>query len=174
LVAGTNNYTIGTGATFNATRPIRIDAATLTDGSNDYPLLILDEVHRWRAILNKSLQFRPEVVYYDSEYPNGKLWFYGTPDKVYTVTLDAQVPFTTFASLATSVSMPPGWQRALSLNLAIELSPEYEDLMVNPLLVQRAGLALFNLKRTGHKSAELITDLGANVSYNILSDAYSH
>lgn len=123
-VAGTASYTIGSGATWNTTRPLRIESAFIRDSGNDYPLdVVVREVYD--AISAKTTQGRPELLYYDPSVANGTVYPYGVPDAVYTVFLNSYKQLQSFAALTTTVVLPPGYLRAIKSNLAIDLAPGY-------------------------------------------------
>lgn len=127
LVAGTQNYTIGSGATFNTVRPIEILQAWVRDqNSQDYPLEIWDE-GRWSQILQKSLQGVPRVLRYLPSFANGSIGLFEVPGAGMTFTLYivTRKQFTALTADAT-VSLPPGYERALITNLAVEEAPYYD------------------------------------------------
>ena len=47
------------------------------------------------------------------------------PDAALTITLVHDEAFTALASVSTSLSFPPGYERALRYALAVELAPEF-------------------------------------------------
>lgn len=124
LVAGTGTYTIGSGATINTTRPVKIESALIREDDIDDPVTIVDG-SRFDWISDKSSEGRPDRLYYDADYPTGTINLHPVPDKAYTLLLYSHKPLTSFASTATSVSLPPGYERALAYNLAVEMAPEF-------------------------------------------------
>jgi hypothetical protein len=124
LVGGTTSYTIGTGQTFNTARPMQIISAYVRSGTTDYPLEIISD-EKYAAIANKASQGIPEYLNYDNGYPAGTIKLYGTPSSAYVIYLLTEKALTAFSTLDTAASLPPGWEKALTDNLAVELEPEY-------------------------------------------------
>lgn len=116
-------YTIGTGATFNTTRPVQIVSAYIRDGSTDYELTQKSD-EDYARIQNKSLSGIPFFFNYDYGYPTGKIKLYPAPQG-YTLFLLMEKELSGFSTLNEEVSLPPGWERALKYNLAVELAPEF-------------------------------------------------
>jgi hypothetical protein len=123
-VAATASYTIGSGATWNTTRPLRIESAFLRYSGTDYPLRVLSREEYDRITL-KSTQFMPEALYYEPSVANGLVYLYGVPDAVYSVYLNSLKQLQSFAALTTTVVLPPGYLRAIKTNLSLELAPAY-------------------------------------------------
>jgi hypothetical protein len=123
-VTNTASYTIGTGATFNTSRPIKIISAyTRNGGSDDYPVdIITDE--NYAIICQKAVNGRPYYLNYTTSYPNGVIKLWPVPDKVYPLTLVSEKELSS-VTLAGDVAFPPGWERALTYALAVDLAPEY-------------------------------------------------
>ena len=128
LVSGTASYTIGSGATFNTTRPLDILSAFIRDDGYDYPLRILDR-EEYDAITYKAASFQPEALYYQPSVANGIIYLHGVPAKTYSVTnglyINSMKQLQRFAALTTDIVLPPGYKRAIKYNLAPELAPEY-------------------------------------------------
>ena len=123
-VAGTASYTIGSGATWNTTRPLRIESAFLRSNSIDYPLTVLNrEEYDWLPL--KTTQYQPEYLFYYPAVANGTVTLYGVPDAIYTVFLNSYKQLQSFAALTDVVVLPPGYLRAIKSNLALELAPGY-------------------------------------------------
>jgi hypothetical protein len=126
LVAGQSSYTIGTSGNFNTTRPFKIEGAYIRDSNNqDSFVEVTDDQNRYNLIGVKSTQGRPYILLYDPQMSTGKIYLYYTPDTTYTLYLDSWKPVTQVSSLSTSLTFPPGYERAIKYNLAIELAPEY-------------------------------------------------
>ena len=125
LVVGTASYTIGTGATISTDRPERIEHAyTRESGNLDYPLDIINS-DSYESIIQKDLQSRPEVLYYNPEYPLGKIFLYPTPSTASTLVITSWTQLQSFATIATAVSLPSGYEDAMAYNLALRIAPEY-------------------------------------------------
>lgn len=123
LVGSTNTYSIGTSQTFNTTRPVNILDAYIRINNIDYQMDVINE-DMYNDIGDKSSLGRPILLTYTQSYPYGSIRVWPTPDQAYTIYLVCEKPLTSYA-LADTVSLPPGWERALIYNLAVELAPEY-------------------------------------------------
>lgn len=122
-VNGTNTYSIGTGQTFNTTRPVKIITAYTREGTQDYPLEIITD-ENYATITSKSAGGRPYYLNYIASYPNGSIKLWPTPSAAYSLILVSEKELATVA-LATDIVFPPGWERALQYALAVDLAPEY-------------------------------------------------
>ena len=97
----------------------------MTINDIDYPLDILTD-SQYAAEPNKTLQASmPTGIYYDPSYPDGRVYVVPVPDTALTITLVHDEAFTALASVSTSLSFPPGYERALRYALAVELAPEF-------------------------------------------------
>jgi hypothetical protein len=128
LSSGVASYTVGSGATFNTTRPLNILSAFLRDSGTDYPLGILTR-EEYDRIQGKTTQSQPEYLLYTPSVANGVITLYGVPAKAYAVTdglyINSQKQLQQFTGLTTAIVLPPGYKRMLRYNLAPELAPEY-------------------------------------------------
>jgi hypothetical protein len=73
----------------------------------------------------KTLTGVPYFLNYDNANPVDNLRLYPYPSTAYSIFLLTEKPLTSLSTLDTSLSLPPGWDRALVYNLALELAPEY-------------------------------------------------
>lgn len=138
LSAGTASYTIGSGGTWNTTRPTRIDSAFIRDSSGqDYPIEIITK-EQYDAIWLKTTQSLPEQLFYDPAYPLGTVYWYCVPDASYTAYINSWKQLQSFAGLTTVLALPPGYERAIKYNLALEIAPEYNR-MPSAVLAQIAN-----------------------------------
>lgn len=124
LVGGTSSYTIGPSATFNTTRPVKIISAYVRSGSIDYPLTVVSD-ESFSTITYKSTGGIPEFLNYSNAYPTATIKLYPSPSSAYELFILTEKPLTAFSSLSTVVSLPPGWERMLKHNLAMEMAPEF-------------------------------------------------
>lgn len=156
-VAGTASYTIGSGATWNTTRPLRIESAFLRDSSSNDSHVAIYNRDEYDAIPLKTTQFRPEALYYTPAVANGTVTLYGVPDAVYTLYLNSLKALQSFALLTTTVVLPPGYQRMLRYNLALEIAPEYNRKVPDAVLaIARESKA--NIKRLNSRTPKLRLD----------------
>lgn len=166
LVGGTASYTIGTGQTLNTTRPTLIIEAHITDVNTDYHMdIIPDEVYE--AIPVKSSQGIPEFINYDNGYSAGRIRLYPTPSSNYTLSIMSEKPLVVLA-LTDTLSLPPGWERALTYNLALEIAPEY-GVTPDPLVVSIAKESRGLIALTVSKNRPMTPLNSFGAKYNILS-----
>lgn len=126
LTGNDGSYTIGTGGDFNTTRPLKIRAATIVEPSGtDRTELEVLSMEEYAYQTDLTVTGRPQRVYYDANYPTGTLRFHPVPSQTYTVTLYTEKPLTNFTTVNDTVTMPPGYERALAYNLAVEIAPEF-------------------------------------------------
>lgn len=124
LTAGDGIYTIGATGDFAVSRPVRIVSAYITNGTTDTALNIID-ARTYAAIPVKTTQGTPDSIYLESNFPNATIKLYPVPSGAYTLNLVSEKPLTEYTALTTTLSLPPGYERALKYNLAIEIAPEF-------------------------------------------------
>ncbi len=165
LTAGTGAYSIG--SSVNTDRPIRIEYAYIRDNGKDHPLDLIDN-DRYNAIVDKSLQGLPRYLFYNPQYSLGEVYLWPVPDKNYSLYLDSWKPFTKFQNLTDNVNFPPGYERALKYNLAVELAPEYGK-PLPPEIVAVAQESLKDIQSVNafHVEASLDVPCGNRGSFNI-------
>lgn len=174
LVAGTQSYTIGTGGVFNTPRPLRIENAMLEDQSIsptiEYPVDIINE-DQWAAIQIKDLGAQlPTKLYYETTSPLGVIYLYPKPTAANKLVIYPWKPLTSFASVNTTVDMPPGYYKALRYNLAVMLSPEYGR-PVDQMVLSEAMESKENIKRMNVQPIYMTADSATvgRKSFNIYS-----
>lgn len=126
LTAGLGAYTIGTGATINAPRPVRIEWAFTRDAQNiDRAVQVVsDDLYSQIAIKNLGDTY-PVALYYEPTYPYGIITLWPLPPAALTLHIGAWDVLTEFATLNATVSVPPGYEDALVYSLVERLCPEY-------------------------------------------------
>jgi hypothetical protein len=127
LTPGLNPHTIGTGGTFNTTRPVRIDRASLVLASSanaELPLAMLSDAE-WQSTQGKLVTGNPTSLWVETAYPLAKLWLHPVPVSADTLVLYTWQQLGRFASTSSAVAFPPGYEEALIFNLAKRLAPEY-------------------------------------------------
>jgi hypothetical protein len=180
LVSGTSVYTIGPTGVWVAQRPTQIYDAFITDANQlNYPLAILTQ-DKWNNIGMLTITSQiPTAIFYDSQYPNGIINIFPIPLLNYTITLNCELQIANFVNLTTAFSMPPGYLRAYTSNLSLELMangwPCLLDEKQLTALVNVASTSKGNIKRANIK--EVLADYDAAIvsksyaTYNIFSDS---
>ena len=146
LTAGTANYTIGPSGTFDTTRPVRIDSAFTRDSAGlDYPILIVDKAD-YDGISLKTVSTRPQYLYYDTQYPLAYVRLLYVPDASYTLYINSWKQLQQFTDGTTALALPPGYQRMIVYNLAIEVAAEY-GMELSPSVIAIATQSKSAIKR---------------------------
>lgn len=117
-------YTIGPTGDFVTTRPTRITAATVNDGGSDF-VLTMYSIDQYASIHDKVISGTPDSIYIDYNFPNTTFKLYPVPSSAYTITFYSEKPLSENSSINDTLTVPPGYERALRYNLANEIAPEY-------------------------------------------------
>lgn len=159
-------YTIGPGATWDQARPLWIqDAGIIQLNNSNTPLELpmqIWTVDQWAAESLKQTQSAlPMALYYDygfSTTGRGTVSLWPVPS-VGTLNIALYTPtaLTQFANLATPYTFPPGYDRALRLQLAVELAPEFGR-PIDPTLAALAEDAFADIKRANTRLMDLTVD----------------
>lgn len=170
IMASKQSYTLGpSGTDIVAVRPISVENARLLYNEVNYPVEIIDQ-DQWAAIRVTTLTSNlPRYVYITGDWPNTTLKFWATPTVPMQVILGVMHPIMGMA-LADTLSVPPGYERAIASNLAVEIAPEF-GASVSPELARIASSSLGWLKKANRKPIRVRT-LGLNDArpYNIYAD----
>lgn len=132
LVAQQKVYTLGPGGNWNTERPVGIDSMYLqyTDAnSGPPPLNLLVELYnqdQYNAIIVPNTTTTiPNAAYIDDAFPMRNVYLWPIPQVPYAINLFTWSLVDGFAAITSPISLPPGYERALRFNLALELAPEY-------------------------------------------------
>lgn len=185
LVPGQYRYTIGTsgGADINQARPLRIldspgTAYVVDTNGNRYNLEVVTQ-DRWNLIWNitQVSSDYPNSLFYDPQFPLGIINLYPVPTIGWTLYFDSRIQFTDPSTLTTQITLPPGYEAAITDNLAIELWPYFKQdgSAPPPYLLALASRSLGWVKRTNTKPTYLNYDpeivSRGNGVYNVYSDS---
>ncbi len=175
---GAMTYSIGPSADFPMdVRPDRIEAAFLrqTNTGNlavDYPLQLIQARETYNNIALKSLQSFPTYLFYDSDWPTGTLYPWPIPQaSIYSLFVSVKAVLSEFPDLATPISLPPEYFKALHTNLAVVLRDAY-DLPPKPVAIAQAKVALNTLRKANTQIPRLQMPGGLATPgrYNVYSD----
>ena len=177
VTPGTGTYSIGTGGTWNTTRPMKIERAfvrftpsTLT--AYDFNLEIISN-DRYQEIFMKAIQVTyPLYLCYNPTFPLGEIKLWPLPNSTCKIGISQWKQIAAFAALTTNISLPPGYDSALAYNLAVELMPEYGK--TDELILMKAAETKENLMAVNLDITPLKTDpaLFNPKGFNILSGSY--
>lgn len=117
-------YTIGPTGDLVTTRPSRITAVTVNDGAIDIPLTMYS-IDQYASIADKTATGIPDSIYIDYNFPNLTVKLYPMPSQAYTMTVYSEKPLSEYSAIGDTLTVPPGYERALRYNLAMEIAPEY-------------------------------------------------
>lgn len=165
-------YQIGPlGPDWIAPRPEYIDGAGLVLINSDptqvleVPLHVLRTDLEWARIRAKGITSTlPTKLYYDRGFStagnlgSGNVALWPIPTIANQVALYTPFLISQFTGLTQTISLPPGYNRALPYNLAIELAPEF-DREPSDVVVAIALASKESLKRANLQLETLRTDL---------------
>lgn len=124
LVPNLSPHTIGPStATWSATqRPEKIDGCNLILNTSPNNQNIPIRVNDWQWWLSQPVPSLttayPTDVYYQPDWPNGKLFFWPVPTTAYDVQLAIRLVLDSAFNASTTFTLPPGYQDAITLTLA--------------------------------------------------------
>jgi len=163
LTAADGSYTWGTTAgagNFTTARPAQVLKANLELQGTDpqeIPLKILT-LEEYAGLSLKSLDSSfSQAVYFDGAFPNMGVEFYPVPSVAEHVVFYSLKPFSVL-TLSTELSYPPGYEKAIRYNLALDLAPEYGR-APDALIMQQAIETKAEIKRKNLQTPKLKTDL---------------
>lgn len=177
---GSLSYSVGAGGQFAIPRPDKINAAyarqTVPSQPNliDYPLSLIESREEYSRISLKTMGSFPTYVFYDSGYPLGNLFVWPVPSSLYEIHILTKDVLGGFASLTSSLSLPPEYEEAVHYNLIQRLRSAYQ-LPADPFVNQQAAAALATIKTANAQIPTMhmpngIPSVGGR--YNIFSDGY--
>jgi hypothetical protein len=122
LTPNLSPHTIGpSGATFTmAIRPVTLDGCSLNLNTSTPNVFVGIDIISWEEYQGLSVPgistSIPTVVYYETDWPKGKLFFYPIPNYAYPVRLATRTLLGVLA-IGDSIDFPPGYQEAFTLTL---------------------------------------------------------
>lgn len=169
---GSTYQTMGSGGNFNTTRPSKLENGFSRVNNVDYPYeLVSKETYDHVVAKSTVTSTFPRIIYADYGYPLITLYAYPVPVSSLDVHFNSWKQLQSFATGTTELSLPPGYQRALEYNLAMEMSTDF-SLPVPPNVAATAITAKGNIKRLNKVS--MVANLDAAIvkesRYNIYSD----
>ena len=139
VLTGQQSFTIGPTGDLVSARPLLVESAVVDRQGITYPVRVID-VQQYDDVTLKALAgANTQAIYYEGTFPNGTVYCYPLATGC---TLKMRVLNSTkqFASLTDQIEMPPGYEDALMLRLAVRMAPSYGK-QVSPDTRQAARVA---------------------------------
>jgi len=149
-VPGLPYFTWGVGGDFDSERPDKIFRMYVTHPDGATYELSKIEKDFYDPICDKMGTGTPDRFYYSPDYPLGKVYLYPNPDMAYTIESSVFKKITKLDNASDEVIIPPGWDRALAYNLALEIAPEF-GLQLSEVVIKSATDSLAAVKRMNIK-----------------------
>lgn len=132
LVAGQKVYTLGAGGNWDTERPVGIDSMYLlyTDQNSGPPplnlLVVLLNQDQYNAIIVPNTTTTiSTAAYISDDFPLRKVHMWPVPTVNYDINLFTWTLVDGFDAITDDIVLPPGYERMLRFNLALELAPEF-------------------------------------------------
>lgn len=186
LTSGENPYTIGYGATWDTSRPLKIIDAylVLNNGSIpvSYPMMVMN-YDDYNAVRLKTLSTNfPAYLYYQPSFPIAEVYIYPifAPNDPSTIgpayiNLTSWKPLDIIVDPTAYIELPPGYWEAIVFSLAVRIAEEYQ-FAIRPQTVALAESAVKRIKRLNTRTPTLQTDTAlmntSQMRYNIFSDSF--
>jgi len=174
LVAAQATRTMGPTGNYATTRPLEIESAMLENQSSAPTTESEVEIvtsEQWAAIPQKdNTSELPQKVWIQWNTPNITLNFYPVPTTAHKIVLYSQKLLLSVTSGNTDIALPPGYDKAIRYNLAIDLAPDYGK-SVSAEIASGAASSKAGVKRKNIKTNYLTMDAGltAHAGFNIFT-----
>lgn len=146
LTASTGAYTIGSGAAFNTARPTKVLKAFVRDTASSDSGITVVPYDSFDSIVQKNVAGSyPRWMYYDQGFDASgfaTINLYPRPQGGLTLYIDSAKQLQSFASVSTTLLMPPGYQRAIESNFTIETSPGLKSVQPEVVKIAKESKAL--------------------------------
>ena len=141
--------TLGPTGDFVGNRPILVDDATyFRDASTNvsYGIKLINQQQYDGIAVKTVTSTYPQVMFVNMTYPNITMTIYPKPTRVLEWHIVSVQELSAPATLSTTLAFPPGYLRAFTYNLAMEIAPEF-GVEPSPQVQRIAMTSKRNLKR---------------------------
>jgi len=143
------SFTIGPTGDVIADRPIDIETATVDLNGITYPVKVISNIEYDSITYKGAFGSYPTYIYYAGTMPNGTVYTWPLASNC-TLNMRVLNIVNSFATLATTLLMPPGYEEALIKNLAVNIAPQYPGVVVSPITINAARNSFKALQRTNN------------------------
>ena len=146
--SGQIKRTIGPTGNFVGNRPILLDDATyyLSPDGVSHSVGIVNQDQYNSIAVKASTSSLPSVIFVNPVFPNAEMFIYPQPTQVLEWHFVSVQELAQPAGLTTLLQFPPGYMRAFTYNLAMEIAPEF-GVEPSPQIQRIAMTSKRNLKR---------------------------
>ncbi len=173
--ASTISRTLGPTGQLVGSRPILVDDSTYFKVNNlSYNLMLINQDQYNSIALKTATSTYPNLLFVNMTFPNIEMYVYPVPTQALEMHIISVVELSQPASLATTLSFPPGYERAFAFNLACELAPEM-GLGVPQQVARMADVSKRNLKRINNPNELMAMPYAMTVTrqrFNIFAPNY--
>jgi hypothetical protein len=145
---GQIKQTLGPSGDFVGNRPIQLDDGTYFRAPSgvSYGIKIINQDQYNGIAVKTSTSTFPQVIWVNNTFPNVEMYIYPRPTQLLEWHFISVQELSQPATLATELFFPPGYMRAFTYNLAMEIAPEF-GVEPSPQVQRIAMTSKRNLKR---------------------------
>lgn len=147
--ASTISRTLGPSGNFHGNRPVLVDDATYfkdPDSGVSYGIELINQQQYDGIALKTVTSTYPQVLFVNMTFPDITMYQYPVASKALEWHFISVSELTQASTLATTISLPPGYLRAFKYNLACEIAAEF-GVDVTPRVARIADVSKRTLKR---------------------------
>lgn len=146
--AGEIRRTLGPTGDFVGNRPVLVDDATYYRAPSgvSYGIKFINQDQYNGIAVKTATSTFPQVIFVNETFPDVEMFIYPKPTQVLEWHFISVEELTQPANLATQLHFPPGYMRAFTYNLAMEIAPEF-GVEPSPQVQRIAMTSKRNLKR---------------------------
>jgi hypothetical protein len=150
-LTGAQTYTLGPGGDWDVQRPIAIEVAKARINPGTAQQLDISmsqltfEQYADISVKNTASTF-PFAYYDDGDYPLRHVTFFPVPSGPAEVALWLREPLLDLSNIDSAIAYPPGYERALRFNLAVELAAEFGK-TASEYVIAKANNSVMELQR---------------------------
>ena len=146
--AGEIRRTLGPTGDFVGNRPVLLDDATYYRAPSgvSYGIKFINQDQYNGIAVKTATSTFPQVIFVNETYPDVEMFIYPKPTQTLEWHFISIEELTKPATLATQLHFPPGYMRAFTYNLAMEIAPEF-GVEPSPQVQRIAMTSKRNLKR---------------------------